>query len=163
MRAVAAGLVEAGIVTDAVDAGALALEPLAHDPLVLAVPPQHALARTRAAVALADVLGEPFVGLAHGSALQAHVEQQIARIGRRPPALRIRMADFEGVCAMVSQGVGLGIVPQAAARAQRRRHPLRTVALSDAWARRRLCLCTRGRETLSAPMRALSDHLAGTA
>ncbi|MCD9033532.1 LysR family transcriptional regulator [Luteimonas sp. Y-2-2-4F] len=159
VRTVAAGLAEAGIVSDAVDAGGLRLHPVASDHLVLIVPPDHALADGPAR-SFAEVAAEPFVGLAPGSALQAHVDAHAREAGARL-AFRIRMKTFEGLCAMVAHGVGVGIVPRRVAARHRRRHPYRTVALTDRWTRRRLCLCYRDWDALGAPMRELLSHLAG--
>ncbi|THF66431.1 LysR family transcriptional regulator [Pseudothauera nasutitermitis] len=161
VQAVSAGLIEAGIVSDAVDAGSLVVRPLVEDRLVLVVPPGHARAAQRRA-GFAEVLGEAFVGLAAGSALQELVEEQARRIGR-VPAYRARMQTMEGLCELVAHGVGVGIVPERAACRLRRRHPLRVLRLADAWTRRRLCLCYRDWEGLSAPMRELLAHLLETA
>ena len=167
VRLIAAGLAEAGLVTDAVareahEAG-LQLQPVAKDPLVLIVPAGHRLAQRRTA-GLAEVLGEPFVGLAPGNALQDHIDEKARALGQgsgpgEPWVLRIRMKTFEGLCDMVAHGVGLGIVPQGVARRHRRSHGYRTVALGDDWARRRLCLCFRDWQQLPAVVRSLLAHL----
>lgn len=161
VRTVAAGLTEAGIVSDAVDAQELTLQPVAKDHLVLIVPAGHHLAQ-RGTVPFAEVLKEPFVGLAAGSALQDHIEEH-ARTAGHSLALRIRMKTFEGLCEMVAHGVGLGIAPQRIASRYRRRHGYRTIGLGDDWARRHLCLCFRDWETLSLPMQSLLVHLGAKA
>ena len=153
VRAIDAGLAEAGIVSDAVQAAGLRLEPVAKDHLVLIAPADHRLAPS-GGVRLAEVLGEAFVGMAPGSALQDHLDEH-ARAAGRPLQLRIRMKTFEGLCEMVAHGIGLGIVPQAVAARHRRRYGYRVLALEDDWARRRLCLCYRDWQALSAPMRSL--------
>jgi len=157
VRTIAAGLAEAGIVSDAVDAQGLKLQPVAKDHLVLIVPAGHRLA-TRGTMHLADLVKEPFVGLAPGNALQDHIDDH-ARAAGHPLALRIRMKTFEGLCEMVAHGVGLGIVPQGIASRYRRRHGYRTLALGDDWAHRHLCLCFRNWEVLSLPMQSLLVHL----
>lgn len=161
VRTVAAGLAEAGIVSDAVKPAGLQLRPVAKDHLVLVVPEEHRLAR-QGAVHLADVLDEPFVGLVPGNALQDHIDDH-ARAAGRPLALRIRMKTFEGMCEMVAHGIGLGILPQRIANRYRRRHGYRILALADDWARRQLCLCFRDWEELSLPMQSLLVHLGGGA
>lgn len=153
VRAIDAGLAEAGIVSDAVQAAGLRLEPVAKDHLVLIAPADHRLA-SGGGVRLAEVLVEPFVGMAPGSALQDHLDEH-ARAAGRPLQLRIRMKTFEGLCEMVAHGIGLGIVPQAVATRHRRRYGYRVLALEEDWARRRLCLCYRDWQALSAPMRSL--------
>lgn len=156
-RAVAAGLAESGVMSDAVDAAGLQLQPVATDRLVLITPVGHRLTQG-GAVAFADVMHEPYVGLAPGSALQDHVDEH-ARSAGRVLRFRIRMNTFGGVCEMVAHGVGVSIVPAVIAKRYGRQHPCQKVLLSDAWSRRRLCLCFRDWKALSAPARALLLHL----
>lgn len=157
VRAVASGLAEAGIVSDAVDAGDLRLQPLSRHHLSLIVPPAHRLAERRA-IRFGETREEPFVGLPTGDALQEHVEAHARRAGRGLD-VRIRMKTFEGMCEMVSHGIGVGIVPSIVAGRLRRRYRHRTVALLDDWARRNLCLCYAAWSALSPSMQDLSVHL----
>ncbi|RUR31666.1 LysR family transcriptional regulator [Vreelandella nanhaiensis] len=157
IRAVASGLAEAGIVSDAIKAQGLQLQPVMKDHLALIVPPKHALTQYPK-VRFMDVLEQPFVGLAQGSALQDHINDQ-ARAAGRLLDFRIRMKTYEGVCEMVSHGIGIGILPQSVARHYSRRHAYETLVLTDAWARRQLCLCFRNWKALSAPMQSLLAHL----
>lgn len=159
VRTIAAGLAEAGIVSDAVEAAGLQLQPVAKDHLNLIVPTGHRLTR-KDSIDFAGVLKEPFVGLDGGSALQDHVEDH-ARTAGHPLRIRVRMKTFEGMCEMVAHGIGIGVVPERAARRYQRRHGYRTLTLTDAWARRRLCLCFRDWVALSAPVRDLLAHLGG--
>lgn len=159
VRTIACGLAEAGIISDAVDSEGLQLKPVAKDHLVLIVPPRHRLVQ-RDIVYLADVLKEPFVGLAPGNALQDHIDDH-ARTAGHPLTFRIRMKTFEHVCEMVAKGIGVGIVPMGIARRYRRRHDYQSLNLGDPWARRHLCLCFRDWGRLSAPVRSLLTHLEG--
>ncbi len=157
VRAITAGLAEAGIVSDAVEAPGLIRQAVAEDHLVLIVPTTHPLA-SRRTVAFADVLGEPFVGLAANSALHAHLDDH-ARAAGRMLAVRIRMHTYEGICEMVSHDIGVSILPRGVARRLRARHAYRIRPLMDNWARRQLCLCYRDWSALSAPMQSLLLHL----
>jgi DNA-binding transcriptional LysR family regulator len=114
--------------------------------------------QNRGAICFADVTEEQFIGLGAGSALQDHIDEHAADL-RKTLELRIRMKSFEGSCQMVSQGVGVAIIPLAAAIRFRRRYPFKTITISDNWARRRLCLCFKQWHTLSAPMQSLLAHL----
>jgi DNA-binding transcriptional LysR family regulator len=157
VRAISAGWVEAGVISDAVETAGLVLHPVAKDPLVLIVPAGHRLAK-RGTVRFGEILDERFVGLAPGNALQDHIDDH-ARAAGRALTLRIRMKTFEALCEMVAHGIGLGIVPQAIASRYRRRHGYQVVSLEDEWAHRRLCLCFRGWRQLSPVMRSLMAHL----
>ena len=163
VEAVAAGLADFGIVADAADGGGVSqggLEtlPFRIDRLVLAVPRGHPLARRRR-IAFAEVLGEDFVGLGPGSALQEHLGRHAARAGRALK-LRVRLGGFDAVCRMVEQGVGLAVVPETAARRCRRSMAIRAVPLSDPWALRHLTICVRRLDALPAHARRLVEHLA---
>lgn len=157
VRAIAAGLAEAGIVSDAVEVQGLTLQPVAKDHLVLIVPSGHHLA-SHSKVRLTEVISEPFVGLAPGNALQDHIDDH-ARSAGHSLALRIRMKTFEGLCDMVAHGVGLGVIPQSIASRYRRRHGYRILTLGDEWAKRHLCLCYGNWQALSLPMQSLMIHL----
>ncbi|OWJ66043.1 LysR substrate-binding domain-containing protein [Inquilinus limosus] len=166
VEAVAAGLADLGIVADMAGGGAaegggaegLVRIPFRIDRLVLAVPRGHPLAARRR-IAFAEALGEDFVGLSPGSALQDHLARHAARAGR-PLALRVRLGGFDAVCRMVEQGVGLAVVPETAARRCRRSMAIRAVPLSDPWALRRLSICIRSLDALPAHARRLVEHLA---
>jgi DNA-binding transcriptional LysR family regulator len=161
VKLIDAGLAEAGVISDAVDHTGLAIQPVASDPLVLIVPVAHRLAASKA-IRFADVADEQFIGLEAGSALQDHIDGHAADL-HKTLKLRIRMKGFEGSCEMVSQGVGVAIVPLAVARRFRRRYPFKAIPISDSWARRRLCLCYQQWNSLSAPMQSLLAHLGGGA
>jgi DNA-binding transcriptional LysR family regulator len=157
VRAVADGSADAGIVADIVDPGALETWPIALDQLALVVPADHPLGSVQH-IAFRDVLDQDFVGLARGSALQHHLADQASRLGR-PLRLRVRVTGFEAICRMVEAGAGCGILSETAARRYRGVMAIRTVPLSDAWAKRTLMLCTRREDALPAHARQLVAHL----
>lgn len=161
VKMISSGLVEAGVISDAIDSTGLIIQPVASDHLVLIVPLMHRLAGLKA-THFADVTGEQFIGLEVGSALQNHIDEHATELGKTL-AFRIRMKNFEDVCQMVSQGVGVAIVPYGAARRFRSRYPLKTLRISDDWARRQLCLCFQQWHKLSSPMQSLLTHLGGGA
>jgi hypothetical protein len=55
--------------------------------------------------------------------------------------------------------VGFGIIPETAARRCRRTMPIAIVRLSDAWATRRLLLCSQAIQGLQPITRQLLEHL----
>lgn len=161
VRAVQGGQAEAGILSSRVDAGALQLQAVADDPLLVIVAHGHRLAARRT-LQFAELLDETFVALADGNALQEHIEDNARDLGRTL-RLRVRMKTFEGLCGMVGHGVGIGIVPRSVARQHRRRSALTAIALVDAWALRRLSLCFARWSALSRSMQSLLLHLGATA
>ncbi len=157
VKAVSGGLAEVGVVSDAVDHGNLELLPFAIDRLVLVLPRRHPLADQRR-IAFQEIVGYEFIGLNAGSPLQDYLDDHAVRAGQ-PLSFRVRMRSFEGICHMVERNVGLGIVPETAARRCRRSMAIRSVRLTDAWAKRRLSLCMRQRDSLSPHTRRLVEFL----
>ena len=155
-RSVAAGFAEIGVLSTANDTGALLLRPFAIDHLVVVASGSHPVAGDRQ-VGFADLLDYPFIGLT-GGPLQDHIDRQASRMGTRLK-IRIRLRSFGGICHMAGAGAGIGIVPEAAAIRCRRLTRIKLVRLSDPWGTRRLSLCVRNEHDLTAPARALFDHL----
>ena len=110
----------------------------------------------------AELLDLDFIGLPRGTALDGHLAMQAARLGRMRK-LRVRASSLDAVCAMVAAGVGVAIVPEAAARRQRRVLPLGIVRIAEPWANRELMLCVRDSQRLSRPAKRLFDALMTTA
>ena len=158
VQAVAQGLADLGIVADGLDLGALETFPFRLDRLVAVVPRGHRLAKRRQ-LAFRDIVAHDFVGLSPGSALQDHLGAHAARAGRALK-LRVRVRGFDAVCRMVERGVGLGIVPETAARRFRRTMAIATVRLSDPWALRQLTICVRRFDALPVHAQRLVEHLA---
>lgn len=151
------GIAEAGIVSDAVDASGLSLEPLADDRLALIVPATHPLGH-RDTLSLSEAFGEPFIGLYPGNALQDHISGQARELGHIL-TYRIRMSSFEGVCEMVSSGIGVGVLPVAVAERLRKKWHYSVLPLTDRWAQRRICICYKTADSLNPAMTELIDFL----
>ncbi|HDG1691394.1 TPA: LysR family transcriptional regulator [Kluyvera georgiana] len=151
------GIAEAGLVSDAVDPRELMLEPIADDRLALIVPTTHPFG-FRHEVSLSEALGETFIGLYPGSALQEHINGHARELGH-PLTYRIRMSSFEGVCEMVSSGIGVGVIPVSVAERFRKKYHYHVLPLTDPWARRRICICYKTADSLSPPMTELIDFL----
>jgi DNA-binding transcriptional LysR family regulator len=108
----------------------------------------------------AEIADQPFVGLHAGSALH-HVLTRAATETGCTLNWRINVTSFDAACAMVAAGLGVGIVPRAATSPYIRSLSLASIALSDAWARRQLFLCTRANTPLPSAARVLFEHLQG--
>ena len=161
VRRVALGLADAGIVADTFNLGELQTFPLASDRIVLAVPSRHPLANCETAM-LHDVVHYEFVGLPSASALQEHVEHNAARIGHTLKT-RIRLATFDGICRLVENGVGIAIVPEAAAIRCCRSMAIAVVRLVDRWATRQLRICVSDVEGLNPHARQVVEYLRSSA
>jgi DNA-binding transcriptional LysR family regulator len=158
VKAVADGMADAGIVANWASREGLQLLPFRVDRLVLVLPRGHRLAQRRV-LAFEETLDEPFVGLAEGTALQAHLALHAGSHHRRL-RLRARVGSFDAVCRLVAGGAGIGVVPDTAFQRCRRSMAVSRVALSDAWAVRHLGICVRGLANLPAHARKLVEYLA---
>ena len=99
-----------------------------------------------------------FVGLTNSTALQSHISKHAARLGMRL-RFRARLRDFDAICQLVAAGVGVAVVPQAAAKRCARAMPIAMVGIRDAWANRKLAICARSFKSLPRPAELLVDHL----
>jgi DNA-binding transcriptional LysR family regulator len=156
-RGVLDGRADLGIVAGAVDTLGLQSIHFSTDRLVLVTPRGHAFAR-RKRIAFADTLQEDMVGMHHGSTLQSFLEQQADKLGK-PMKLRIQLASFDAMCRMVGGGVGVGIVPESAARRNLQPMKLAQVELADAWRVRERYILVREREALPAYAESLIELL----
>lgn len=156
-EAVASGAADIGIAADAALSDAVEKYPFRMDRLMLVVSKSDPLAKHRH-VSLKDVIDRDFVGLPRESALQRHLSGHGARLGATMK-LRVRVSGFDAVCRMVETGVGIGVVPEAAAKRCRRSMHISVARISDEWAERRLAICVRKLRTLPVPAKKLVEHL----
>lgn len=133
------GRADVGIFVAGPETHGLHTHPFRQDELVLILPPDHPQAASRRPVAFADLLDEDWISLNHGAAMLRH-QQQAALAAQRPLRLRMQVRSFDAVCHLVASGLGLAILPKAAAQPMARSMGLRTRPLADAWARRALLL-----------------------
>jgi DNA-binding transcriptional LysR family regulator len=99
-----------------------------------------------------------FVGLTNSTALQVHISKHAARLGMRL-RFRARLRDFDAICQMVAAGVGIAVVPEAAAKRCAQSMPIATIKIRDSWANRKLAICARTFNTLPRPAKQLVEHL----
>src|ERR1700689_2695135 len=99
-----------------------------------------------------------FVGLTSTTALQMHIAKHAARLGMRL-RFRARLRDFDAICQMVAAGVGIAVVPEAAAKRCAQSMPILMIRLRDPWANRRLAICARSFKTLPRPAKQLVEFL----
>lgn len=155
--AVADNLADFGIMGTVAAMDGLTMTPFRNDELVVVVKPDHALAQ-RDALSFGDIVQLPLVGLHANSSLH-HVLARAAADAGRSLNVRIRVTSFDAVCAMVAAGLGIGIIPKAAATAYAAQLRLNAIPLIDAWAKRQLFICTRVNEPLPGAAQRLLDHL----
>lgn len=156
-RSVAAGFAELGILSSAVETNGLELRPFTTDRLVVVASRDHPLSE-RPQLRFVDLLDHHFITLV-GGALQEHIDAQAARLGAKLK-VRVALRSFDGICRMAGEGVGIGLVPETAARRCKRVTQINVLPLQDEWATRRLSICIRREEKLTPLARSLLHHLA---
>jgi DNA-binding transcriptional LysR family regulator len=159
-KAVREGAADIGILSDAVDLTQLESYPFRTDRLVAVATPElaHLLSPDAMPVTFVRLAEFDHVGLAGDSALFRYLELQAQRAGRTLHA-RVRVRGFEAICGMVEAGVGIGIVPEPAARGCAQTMNIAVMELLDAWALRQLAICVKSFDALPRHAQQLVDAL----
>ena len=100
----------------------------------------------RAKVKLAEAVSYPFITMHEGSTLVAFLREQLEMAGQRLPQ-RIQLYSFDSICRMVQAGVGVGVIPDSAAR-RGASQGLRVVELDEPWVVRERKLLLRDIDAL---------------
>ncbi|SRR5579871_4011192 len=148
VRAVLEDTTDIGIVASNVGSPGLQTMPYRTDRLVLVTAPQHPLSKNRK-IAFAETLDYDYVGLVEDSAMYTFLSKA-AKDLNRSIKLRIEVSNFEALCRMITLNIGIGVLPETAARRHSRVMKLRLIPLSDLWSVRNLQICTRDFATLPA-------------
>ena len=146
VRAVTDGAADVGIVAGNVRMEGLEVLPYREDRLILVCARGHALAE-RAEVSFDETLDFDHVCLPEASAIHSFLMEAADRAHRRLK-LRIQVGNFEALCRLVEANVGIGILPESAARRQAKASDIHLVQLTDKWALRDLKICVRSLELL---------------
>ena len=154
--AVRSGAAEVGIVMEGAEATGLQLFDYRTDTLCAVVPRRHPVRARR--LAFAKLLDHDFVGLESNTVISRLMLDEADRAGK-PLRLRVQVKSFDVLARLVQAGLGIGVLPEAAAKTFGRAMGLRFISLSDAWAERKMYVCVRQYAALPAPARQLVDHL----
>ena len=153
VRGVLDGSTDLGIIAGPVEAAGLQVLHFSTDRLVLTVPLGHELAGCKR-ITLQQTLAFQHIALHEGSTLLSFLREHVERIGQGL-SLRIQVSSFEAICRMVEAGVGIGIIPESAARRHSRTMRLVTIELDEPWAVRERSILVRELEALPGTVRAL--------
>jgi DNA-binding transcriptional LysR family regulator len=141
VKAVADGSADIGITAQAGGGENIEFLPYRNDRLVLVTHEDHPLAEGEA-VDFDATLSYDYVGLSETSAIHAFLLQAADDLGR-VLRFRVEVSNFEAACRMIAAHVGIGVIPETAARRYVKEMPLKIVSLNDTWALRRLHICVR--------------------
>ena len=151
------GRADLGIVAGDVDLTGLRAVHFSTDRLVLVVARGHPLARHKS-VTFADTLEHDHIGMHSGSTLQAYLSRITEQMGRTLK-LRIQLTSFDAMCRMIGGGVGIGVVPESAARRNLAAMRLVQIELTDEWKWRERRVLSRENDALPAYAQALVELL----
>ena len=157
VMAVLDGRADLGIFADRTPALGLQTQAYRRDRLVLVVPQGHALAR-RKKLAFAEAVDYDFVSLTQATSLAQRLELESRQMGK-PLRIRIHVRSFDAMCQMVSAGLGIAVLPVAAAQPLGQALGLKLIELIDPWVERELLVGARDLGALARPARSLLDHL----
>lgn len=131
------------------------------DDLVLVTAREHKLALHKR-VRFQQVLEWEFIALSRHTSVRRLISAAAESQGR---ALRvsIQVHSFDAMCRVVAAGLGIGVLPRAAAAPHVASMGLNLLELDEPWAHRRLLLGVRDRAHLSAPALALVELIEGRA
>lgn len=156
-RAIAIGAADLGLAAEHALADNIERMPFSEDRLVLVVARGDELANRRQ-VDFSEVVKREFVGLIGSIALHAHISGHAARLGARL-RFRARLNSFDAIAQMVAAGIGIGVMPEVAARRCARSMKINVVRIRDSWANRKLVICARSFRALPRPAQQLAEHL----
>ncbi|TEA71851.1 LysR substrate-binding domain-containing protein [Allopusillimonas ginsengisoli] len=141
VKAVAEGTADIGITAQGSGGENIEFLPYRTDRLVLVTHRDHPLAG-HDAVGFDETLAWDYVGLSEASAIHSFLLQAADDLGR-VLRFRVEVSNFEAACRMIAAHVGIGIIPESAARRYVQGLPLAVISLNDEWSLRRLHICVR--------------------
>ena len=147
IRAVHKGVAELAVIGDNVPCEGLDTFVCNIDELVLLVPHGHALAASPS-VPVGQALEHDFVTLARSASLTRKLIDAADSVGRTL-RIRVQVRSFDAMCRLVACGLGLAILPRAAAALYAQALGLHVLSLSGIDVERRLLVVTRTRASLS--------------
>ncbi len=139
LQAMSRGLADVGIYESSLGPIDMPTSHYRDDRLVVVAPAGHPLQR-HASVDMGAILDFDVITLDEGSAILINLERQASEANRvlRMP---IRVGSFDSMAAMIAQGVGIGVMPEAVAATIAAGPAFCRVPIEGAWAARRFVLC----------------------
>ena len=123
VAAIASGAADLGFAAEHAAAGEFRAVPVQRGPLGAGGAAARRFGQPARSIDFTEVTDRDFVGLTNSTALQVHIAKHAARLGVRL-RVRARLRDFDAICQMVAAGVGIAVVPEAAARRCARSMPI---------------------------------------
>jgi LysR family transcriptional regulator, hydrogen peroxide-inducible genes activator len=151
------GELDAAVMAREADLGELVQITLATEPLLLAVAPQHALAKKKRPLEVKELLGEPLLLLTEDHCLQTQVLSFCAR--NHPEEIGFRATSVATLVQMVASGLGITLLPELAAEVEAPRNGLVLRRFQDKDIGRTLCLAWRKQSALAPALRQIAETI----
>lgn len=145
------GDVEIGMVGAQVAEDGLEYEPVVEDEMVLALPPDHAWAKSRKTVAASELARVPFIIREEGSGTRAATMSALANQGLGVGDLKVvaEMGSTEAVLQAVKAGLGMSVISRIALADQVKLNLIKTVSIEGVDLKRQFYLVKHKKRTHS--------------
>src|SRR5215831_9955881 len=160
MEALAGGALDAALVALEAEVGDVEREILAPDPFVLALPPNHPLARKATPAEATELRGADVLLLDEGHCFRDQALEVCSTARAREG--EFRATSLTTLVQMVAGGAGITILPAIAVATEASRAGLRVRPIASAKARRTIALVWRKRSPLAAALRKIAGALRET-
>jgi DNA-binding transcriptional LysR family regulator len=157
VKAVAEGDADIGITAQSSGGENVEFLPYRIDKLVLVTHEDHPLAE-RDAHSFESLLDYDFIAIFESSAIHSFL-RKAAEVSGRKLKTRVEVGNFEASCRLIAAQVGIGVIPESAARRYAKTMPLSIMELTDDWALRELHICVQESGKLPAFAKELVDLL----
>lgn len=154
---VAEGRADVGIFVPPLLDSRLAMRPYRRGVLAVMVPKAHALAR-RHRVRFEELLDHDIVGVHHGAAVDELLHAEALAQGK-PLKARLQVRGFDAIAQLVEAGLGVSVLPAAAAERLAQLFAVQVLALQEPWAEREYLLAVRAQEVLPTVVQRFVDAL----
>ncbi len=134
VRALRTGQIDIGIFESTSEHIGIETRSFRSDRLAVVVPMRHPLSK-RKRLQEADIFSHELIGLHESTALN----QLLAKVAaQRNQTLKIRVqtGSFDGMCRLIEQGLGIGVLPEDSIAPQRKALNVKCIALDAPWALR---------------------------
>ena len=155
---VAQGSADIGIIGHFQPTDRMRVVPYRSIPLMLVMPVSHPLA-SRGAISFAEALEFDLITLVQGTAIRGWALASAARMAREPK-FTMQVQSYEAMRAMVQAGLGIAVMPAPNILPYEDLLQVRTLPLTDDWARMQLYLVCAPRTAGTPAIEELLAHLA---
>ena len=146
VKAVVDGTADVGITAQGSGGAGVQFLPYRIDRLVLVTHRDHPLARL-GTHSFESTLDYDFISLSESSAIHSFL-LKAAEDNGRVLRIRVEVGNFEASCHLIASQVGIGVIPESAARRYVKSMPLKIMKLTDEWALRKLYICVQAPDRL---------------